>query len=198
MKIVLTLLALAAFLGSSFAAPPRSDGPTIRDLNVIPARVLQRSISPKFYQSLLISPVGGWVVVRAQLVGTKLAGVRVIRSDLDGAYDALALKLANELKIAGNFRLGSQIPTSSVLLHLLIYKIADGNMTLSFASLDGAGDDQLDYFGCAKLAILQGDGRWTEIKGPASLHGKGMVVRPGLRNDLNTQVKLERIEHVGG
>src|SRR5712692_2461103 len=98
----LTLLILVAFLGTSFAAGPPAAGRRLTDINVIPTRVLQRSISPKFYKSLLISPIQGWIVVRANLSGTHLVGARVVHSELKGLYDPLALQLAKELVIAGN------------------------------------------------------------------------------------------------
>ena len=176
MKTLLTLFLLVAFSVCGFAASPSAKGRTLVDLNVIPARVLQRSISPWFFQSLLVSPIEGWIVVRAQLLGTKVVGGRVIRSDLDGAFDALALQRAAEMKIQGREMIDRLTPLSPVLVHLLVYRIADGTMALSFAALDGAGDNQLDYFGCAKLRVLQGNGRWVELKGPPGLEGKGLAV----------------------
>jgi hypothetical protein len=60
--------------GGTFAALPSSSNVrTIADVSSIPPRVLQRSISPKFYKSLLISPIQGCVIVRAQLSGTRLS-----------------------------------------------------------------------------------------------------------------------------
>jgi len=166
-------------------------GRTIRDLSdAIAPRVLQRSISPWFYKSLLVSPIDDWIVVRARLSHTQLSGTRVIRPALDPAYDALALKRANEFRIAGNFSTGALSLTDSVLLHLLIYKIADGTMALSFAYLDGPGGPQMKYFGCARLSVLKSDGRWEEIKGPESLEGKGWAVREsGVRNSF----KLDKV-----
>lgn len=193
MKPLLTLLLLFALLGSTSAAPPSVKGRTLTEVNVIPTRVLKRSISPKFYKSLTISPIEGWVVVKAQLSGTKLFGERVVRSDLGGAFDQVALQTVRDIKIRGDYKLDSQIKTSTVVMNLLIYKIADGTMALYFASLDGAGGDQEDYFGCAKLAVLKGDGSWTEIKGPESLHGKGLAIRTGLSKNYEAQIKLERL-----
>lgn len=183
MKSFLTLLILVAFLRASVAAPQSSQGRSITEMNVIPTRVLERSISPKFYKSLLISPIQGWIVVRAQLAGTRLSGMRVIHSELKGQYDALALKLAEEVVIAGYDATERPYQTPSVLLHLMIYQIADGTMALSFPHLDGPGGDQAEYWGCARLAVLKSDGTWTNIKGPESLEGKGWAVRrPGWRN----------------
>ena len=64
-------------------------------------------------------------------------------------------------------------------------------MALSFAHFDEPGGDQMDYYGCARLAVLKSDGKWTEIKGPESLDGKGMVVRQGIKNNLSTSLKME-------
>lgn len=183
MKRLLIVFILAAFLRSSIAALPSAQGRTLADMNIIPARVLKRSISAKFYKSLLISPIQGWVVVRADLTGTRLSSPRVIHSELNGAYDSLALGRANEMAIAGYRVTERPNHVPSVLLHLMIYQIADGTMALSFAHLDEPGGDQMDYWGCARLAVLKNDGTWTEIKGPESLEGKGWAVRsPGWRN----------------
>jgi len=192
MKPLLTIVILVTFLCSSALARPLAQGRTITDIKVIPTRVLQRSISPKFYKSLLVSPIQGWVVVRANLLGTRLSGARVIRSELKGLYDPLALELAKEAVIAGNYSLERPNLGGSVLLHLLVYQIADGTMVLSFAHFDGPGGDQMQYYGCARLLVLKGD-KWTEIQGPESLQGKGWAVRQGLKNDFNATLKLESL-----
>jgi hypothetical protein len=192
MKPFLTLLILVALLRSTDAAPPSAQGRTLADINVIPTRVLKRSISPKFYRSLMISPIQGWVVVRASVSGTRLFGMRVIHSELNGDYDALALKLAKEVQIAGYYSIARPNVRPSILVHLLIYQIADGTMALSFPQYDEPGGDQMEYLGCAKLAVLKSDGKWTEIKGPESLEGKGWAVRAtGMGNELRAVKKLE-------
>ncbi len=58
MKIPLVLTTLLALIASSLAAPQPANGRTLKEINVS-KRVLQRSISPWFYQSLLISPIEG-------------------------------------------------------------------------------------------------------------------------------------------
>lgn len=197
MKPSLTLQSAVIFvacLGGSFAAAPLAAGRTLTDISAIPTRVLQGSISRKFYKSLLISPIQGWIVVRGHLSGARLSGVRVIHSELNGLYDPLALELAKDVVIAGSYSIDSPNAGNSVLLHLLIYQIADGTMALSFAHLDGPGGSQNKYFGCARLAVLKRDGKWTNIKGPESLEGKGWAVRvAGLGNDFRNIRKLERI-----
>jgi hypothetical protein len=177
MKPFLTAGIIVAFL-CMVPARPAAHGRTIQDINVISPRVLQRSISPKFYKSLLISPVEGWIVVRANVINTRLSGARVLRSELNGAYDQLALKFANDLDIAGYYGLENPLCGGSVLLHLLVYQIADGTMVLSFPTFNEPGGNQMFYWGCARLGVLKSDGNWVEIQGPEGLHGKGWAVRP--------------------
>jgi hypothetical protein len=190
MKPLLITLFLIASLTPGFAAQPSSANRKIGDLNVIPTRVLQRSISSRFYKSLLVSPVEGWVVVRANLSGTRLTGARVIHSELKGLYDPLAMQLAKEALIAGNYSIDRPNMPGSVLLHVLVYRIADGTMVLSFAHLDHPGGNQMEYFGCARLLTLKAE-KWTEIQGPESLQGKGWAVRQGIKNSYTDSLKLE-------
>ncbi|HSP45131.1 MAG TPA: hypothetical protein VLO30_04000 [Chthoniobacterales bacterium] len=200
MKLFLPLLTVFLIAASSSIGNASPTGPAkgrlLTELQVIPTRVLKRSISPKFYKSLTISPVEGWVIVRATLSGTRLWGARVIRSDLGGAFDGLALQRAKEVLISANYTTDRPNLGSSILLHLLIYNIADGTMALSFAHLDEPGGDQADYYGCARLAVLKADGKWTEIKGPEGLEGKGWVIRRGIKQNLEATLRMEpKIPH---
>ncbi len=190
MKPLLIVSFLLASLAPGFAAQAPPANRKLGDLNVIPMQVLQRSISPRFYRSLLVSPVEGWVVVRASLSGTRLSGARVIHSELQGQYDPLALQLAKEASIAGNYAIDRPNVPASVLLHVLVYKIADGTMVLSFAHLDHPGGNQMQYYGCSRLLTLKSN-KWSEIAGPESLQGKGWAVRQGIKNSLLDSLKLE-------
>jgi hypothetical protein len=186
-RVALSLLVLFVCISTAISR-------TITDLNAVPTRVLQRAISPKFYKTLLVSPVEGWVVVRANLNGTHLSGARVVQSDLNGKYDALALERASKVNIAGSYTTDRPYLAGSVLVHLLIYETADGTLALSFAHFDEPGGDQGGYWGCTKLAVLKADGKWDYIKGPPGLEDKGLVIRPpGLRSNITSILKLENI-----
>lgn len=179
MKPILILLVLVGLVSNRglAASSPSAHGRKIQDLNVISTRVLQRSINPKFYKTLLVSPIDGWIVVRASVTNTRLSGARVVRSELNGAYDQLALQFANDLEIAGLNRTTNPRTAANVLVHLLVYHTADGTMVLSFPTFDGAGGSQMRYWGCARLAVIKHDGTWVEIEGPEGLHAKGWAVR---------------------
>jgi hypothetical protein len=181
MKPLLTAAIVVGLFCSSAHAATQSlaAGRKVQELNVISTRVLQRSISRKFYKSLLISPIDGWIIVRATWVGTHLSGARVVHSELSGVYDQLALKFAEDVEITGaTGTQSSNLAAGSVMLHLLVYHTADGVMLLSFPTFDIPGGEQLFYWGCARLAVIKKDGRWVEIEGPDGLHGRGWVVRP--------------------
>jgi hypothetical protein len=136
-----------------------------RSINDIPAakESLLRIVSPKFYRSLVVSPVQGWIVVRSNLVGNHLVGARVVRSELGGRYDGLALELAHNLQVVDYTRVDRSNTGRPVLIHLLIYQIADGTMAMSFAHLDGPGGNQFRYSGAAWMAVLKGD-KWVTIE----------------------------------
>jgi hypothetical protein len=188
--LVLMGFILVTLVDSAGASPAPGQVRTISDLNVISTQAFQRSISPKFYKSLLVSPIQGWVAVRGNLSGTRLSGIKVVHTELEGRFDPLALKLAKEIQIAGYYSIEHPHFGGPVLVHLLIYQIADGMMALSFPQFAEAGGDQMEYYGCARLAVLKKNGTWTEVRGPDSLHGKGWAVRQGAKNKMLSVLKL--------
>ena len=160
MRVVLVAV-LVLFLaeGVMVAAPPR------RTLHDIPGarESLSRMVSPKFYQSLLISRVEGWIAVRGQLVNGRLSGTNVVHSELGGAYDHVALELANNLQIVGFIRTETLSSTPPVLVHVLIYEIADGRLAISYAQLDGPGGTQMRPYGSAWMAVEKRNHLWETI-----------------------------------
>lgn len=92
--------------------------------------------------------------------------------------------------IAGYYGLERPGMGGSVLLHVLIYQIAEGTIALSFPTLEEPGDEQMRYWGCARLLVLKSDGKWTEIEGPEGLHGKGWAVRQPHRYQTITSSPL--------
>jgi hypothetical protein len=138
-----------------------------RTINDIPGarESLLRIVSPKFYKTLLISPIEGWIVVRGQLAGgTRIFAPAVSHSELGGDYDELALDLARNLVVIGypHVELGDSTPT--VLVHLLVYQIKDAKFAVSFAHFDTAGGSQMRYYGCAWMAVQKPNHLWEPIE----------------------------------
>ncbi|MBA3830371.1 MAG: hypothetical protein H0X34_00465 [Chthoniobacterales bacterium] len=145
MRIVTALLLLLAGLGSTSAAPAPEEIRTVNDIPGFSVKVLQRTLSSTIYKHILVSPIEGWIAVRGRLSNRHIFGARVIHSELDGIYDKYALQLARETQIAGYLSLGNTDPTTSIVINVLIYQIADGTMALSFPYIAEAGGEQLEY-----------------------------------------------------
>jgi hypothetical protein len=101
--------------------------------------------------------------VTGYLINDHLAGTKVLRSELGDGYEQLALDLAHNLQIVDYTRADRSSAPRTVLVHLLVYKIADGTMAMSFAHFDEAGGNQLRYSGAAWMAVLKG-ANWVTIE----------------------------------
>ena len=94
-----TVLSVCLLLSSGLVAKS-SQVRTISDIPSLPHRVLQRSISPRFYKSLLKAPLEGLVIVRGQLGRTtQLSGLKIVHSELGGKFDSVALDRARNLSV---------------------------------------------------------------------------------------------------
>jgi hypothetical protein len=135
-----------------------------RSISDIPAarESLRNMVSPRFYKSLLISPVEAYIVVRGDLANDHLVWSKIVHSESNGAYDALALELANNLQILNGTQSDTTGQPRRILVTLLVYQIADGKMAISFAHFDESGGSQLRYSGAAWMAALKGD-KWVTI-----------------------------------
>lgn len=162
MRVVGWVLLLFLLVGRQSHAAAAS-----RTIDDIPGarESLLRIVSPKFYKTLLVSPVEGWIVVRGQLAaGTRVFGARIAHSELGGLYDQLALDLANNLVVIGypHVELGDATPT--ILVHVLVYQIKDAKLAVSFAHFDTAGGSQMRYYGCAWMAVQKPNHLWEPIE----------------------------------
>ena len=187
-RVFLRALSLAVVLAlpapDVLAAPAHGSGKTIKDLSdAIPLRVLERSAGVKFYQSLLISPLEDWSLVRAQVTGHDLRDARIIRPSVNPAYNSLAVRWANELTLVANDRRQNGRQPDFALMHLFIYKIANGFLAVSFAYSDGTAAEQNTKLGTVRLSVKKTGGPWTELTpserqdARSSLHERGRRVR---------------------
>lgn len=194
-KLLFVLLLIS--LSSVNAAPAPAKVRTIADIPGLSLAVLKRTISPTIYQHLLVSPVEAWVAARGQLSGTRLYGTRVIHSEAEGAYNGYALQLARNWEITGHFGLGKLTTSTPVVINVLIFEIADGTMALSFPVFEEAGGSQLEYYGAAKLAVQQLDGRWKDLMLPQGPLKGVWAVRAGLANNWELTSLLDKCISAG-
>jgi hypothetical protein len=154
---------LAVFYIAAIAATACAG--SVRTIAEIPEgrEFLRRTVSPAFYRSLVTSPIEGRITVRGQLAGDRLVGSKVVHSELNGAFDSVALELAQNLQVLGGNVSHPGLPRT-VLLHLIVYQIADGRLAVSFAHFDQSGAGQMRNHGAACMAVLKKDGRWTTIE----------------------------------
>lgn len=156
-------LGLLVVLHSVAAAPPAppANARTIRNLPGFPLAHLKTSISPKLYKSLIISPVTAWVVAQAP-AGEGDEG-KIVRSDAGGVFDKLAREMAKGWGGVGYDTTESRTRRPTLMVHLLIYKLADGLMAVNFSH-----NDQAFYHGIQYSDVWVGvfkDGKWTRIGG---------------------------------
>ena len=165
----IALIAMLLLLGGvtpDYAAQVAGNVRTIKNLPGLPREALRNSVSKKFYRSLEISPVEAWIIARAPLANSSAANAKVIRSDANGVYDELAVKLANDLKVSGLDYTESRIPLSHADVHLLVYKIADGTMVVSFWHIDDARYAGYRQLTSAYIGVVKKDGTWVVIEPP--------------------------------
>lgn len=153
--ILLQLIAVAATAAAS----------SVRTVADIPEgrEYLRRTTSPAFYRSLVSAPIEGRITVRGQLAGERLTTPRIAHSELNGVFDSLALELARNLQVLGGNLTRPGLPRT-VLLHVVVYQIADGKLALSFAHFEQAGAGQMRNHGAVWMAVLKNDGSWTTIE----------------------------------
>ena len=164
MKFTLTAcLSLFVVLNSFAAAPPAlpANARTIRTLPDFPLNHLKMSINPRLYKSLSISPLTAWVV--AQPPAGEGTDPKILRSDAGGDFDKLALEMSKSWGSVGYDTTESRTQRPTLRIHLLIYKIVDGLMALTFAH-----NDQAFYHGLQKSDVWVGvykNGKWTKVGG---------------------------------
>ncbi len=159
----LLLLAASNFCYAAPAPAPARSAANIRtflNLPDFPRESLRSGVSLKFYNSLKISPLEAWIVVRAPLTESKGHSAKVIHSEAGGVFDEMALKIANAMSVTGMNYTESNLHISQIDVHLLIYKIADGVMVVSFSHVDDARYAGYRQYGRATIGFLR-HGQWT-------------------------------------
>jgi hypothetical protein len=132
--------------------PPvaRTETRTITNTRALASEQLQSEMNPKLYKRFSTLPIEGWIIVRGRVTTTRFIGTEVVQSDLNGAYDSWALKVANQAQFSGNFLTESRINSRQVSLHVLIYPAGDAKMLLCFVHVE-----QMRYRASPQIFLLK-------------------------------------------
>jgi|RhiMethySRZTD1v2_1073278.scaffolds.fasta_scaffold450181_2 hypothetical protein len=163
MRFALLFVLSLFIVFSSFGAPPppaQANARTIRNLSDFPLATLKLSLSPRLYKSLIVSPLTAWVVVNLTSHGRQS---KIIHSEAGGVFDSLALAMAKGWEPSRYDTTESRAQSTTLNVHLLVYKIADGLLVVNFAH-----NDQAAYAGIGYTDVYVGvikDGKLTRVGG---------------------------------
>lgn len=119
-------------------------------------------ITRPLYRSLEVSAVEAWVVARASVCSGKTANAKIVHTEADGIYDRMIISMANSYRVTGANSIESRIPTDSLTLNLLVFKIADGKLGICFPHNDDARYVGSFQSGNAWIGILK-NGEWKTV-----------------------------------
>ncbi len=143
-------------------SPLPANARTINTLPRFPKEALRRGVNRPLFRSLGVSPITAWIVARAPVSGSNTKAARIVQSDAGGAFDQMALELANSYTVSGTNSIDSHMALDTLTVHLLIYQIADGHMAVCFADLDDSRYADYRQLGAAWVAVHK-NGKWTTI-----------------------------------
>jgi len=134
---------VAFFLTSLGTTSLRGDTRTMANLPGLPIAGLRVILPQEAYQKLINEPIKAWIVVRGQIMGSKIGGARVIRSEARGVYDKVAVQMASEMELYTDMT-NSRLPPS-VLVHVLVYQLPKGEHAIALAQDDTLGSSNFLY-----------------------------------------------------
>jgi hypothetical protein len=150
MKTLPHLLILIAASGFFLAAP--ADARTMLDLPGFPAAGLHVYLPAEAYSKLVNAPVKAWIQLRGQIVNSKVAGARVVRSEGGGVYDKASAQIANGMQVYTDVT-ASRLPPS-VLIHVIIYQLPKGEHAIALAQDDSLGSSNFVYSRSLRMRYL--------------------------------------------
>ena len=151
MKALLRFLFLLAALGL-LATPPMAHARTMLDLPGFSAAGLRAYLPADAYAKLTNEPVKAWIQLRGQIVNSKVAGARVIRSEGGGVYDKAAVQIANGMELYTDVT-ASRLPPS-VRVDVLVYQLPKGEHALGIAQDDSLGASNFIYSRSIRMRFL--------------------------------------------
>ena len=150
MKTLPRLLILLTASGFFLAA--RADARSMLELPGFPAAALHVYLPAEAYSRLVNAPVKAWIQLRGQIVNSKVAGARVVRSEGGGVYDKASVQIANGMQVYTDVT-ASRLPPS-VLIHVVIYQLPKGEHAIALAQDDSLGASNFVYSRSLRMRYL--------------------------------------------
>lgn len=152
MKLLLTRFSPFVLALVFFVAPARTQARTMLDLPGAPAVGLRAILPAEAYKKLANAPIKAWILLRGQIVNSKVSGARVVHSEGGGVYDKVSVQIANGRELCTDVT-ASRLPPS-VLVHVLIYQLPKGEHALALAQDDTVGASNWLYSRSLRLEYL--------------------------------------------
>jgi hypothetical protein len=140
------------------------DARTMLDLPGVPATGLRSVLPADAYLKLVNEPVKAWIRLRGQIVNSKVAGARVIRSEGGGVYDKVSVQIANGMQLYTDVTT-SRLPPA-VLVHVLVYQLPKGEHAIALAQDDSLGKSNFIYSRSLRMRFLGLANEKTPPSGP--------------------------------
>ena len=144
MKSVPTRLLVLTVIAIFVAAPLKASARTMADLPGVPVAGLRTYLPQEAYDKLIRAPIKAWIVVRGQIVGSKIAGARVVHSEGNGVYDKVSLRMAGEMEVYTDTTASRLSP--AVVVHVFVFGLPNGGEdALGYAQDESLGASNFVY-----------------------------------------------------
>lgn len=126
------------------AMPPKASARTMRDIPGVSLAGLRSYLPQDAYNRLISAPIKAWIVIRGQIVGTKISGARVVHSEGNHVYDKVCLRMTSEMELRTDVTASRLAPAAVV--NVFIFQLPNGNEdALGYAQDDTLGASNFIY-----------------------------------------------------
>ena len=144
MKFMFSRFLFPALVITFAVAPLNASARTMRDIPGVSLAGLRTYMPQEAYDRLISAPIKAWIVIRGQIVGTKISGARVVHSEGNHVYDKVCLRMAGEMEVMTDVTASRLAP--AVVVNVFIFQLPNGNEdALGYAQDDTLGASNFIY-----------------------------------------------------
>ena len=125
-------------------APLNASARTMRDIPGVSLAGLRTYMPQEAYDRLITAPIKAWIVIRGQIIGTKISGARVVHSEGNRVYDKVCVRMAGEVQVCTDVTASRLAP--AVVVNVFIFQLPHGNEdALGYAQDESLGASNFIY-----------------------------------------------------